>query len=310
MKNQRNWPKYNQSLKNRARLNFFVDVKAVEQSWLSLMKGCGQGRPEIYSDYAITICLTLKAVFGLALRQCEGFVESLFKTLQLNLDVPNYTLLSRRASCVDVKKVMGAAYRGHCECIVLDGTGLKMAGEGEWKVRTHGKGNRRQWVKLTISVDPTVQTITDFELSDAYSDEVQSALKIIDRAGTGLHTVIGDGSYDSDSVYQKGYREGFRVITPPCKNAVSSDLEVKPHRKDRNEAISRIASTPDGRKEWKQEVNYHRRSLVETAFFRLKNIFGGQVCAKRRENQISEVAIKLGILNKWTMIDNAIYAVS
>ncbi len=130
---QRNWPLYNRNLQNRASINMFVDVDSIQTLWLSEPKSgdLGKGRPQVYSDYAIRVCLSFGAAFRLPLRQTHGFVKSLMMALKVNIPLPDYTLLCLRMKRLDIKIAMRSIGVADCSCLILDATGLKMAGEGE-----------------------------------------------------------------------------------------------------------------------------------------------------------------------------------
>jgi len=151
----RNWKEYDAALVRRGALTLWVE-EATLQAWR--YQGPNQrGAQFEYSDLAIECLLTLRAVYHLTLRATEGFARSLFEVMGLDLEVPDHTTLGRRAAAVRITLPKRAEGPLH---LVLDSTGLKVYGEGEWKVRTHGYSKRRTWLKLHLAVDPETGSST------------------------------------------------------------------------------------------------------------------------------------------------------
>ena len=134
-----NWPAYNVALKQRGSLEVWFDPK---MDWFSLPSG-RPGRPLRFSDRAIELCLTLKGLFHLPLRQVAGLVASLLRLAKLDWPVPDYTTLCRRQKTLLVD--LGGRPSSGGLHLLVDSTGIKMMGEGEWKTRMHGASYRRQW---------------------------------------------------------------------------------------------------------------------------------------------------------------------
>jgi len=140
----RNWPEYNRALVNRYRLEVWLS-EGVAQGWYA-QPGGGRGRPLVYSDLALT-CLTIRALLDLPLRGCQGLLESVLT--RLGLAVPDYTVMCRRARTLKVRLPVRRR-PGETVHLVVDSSGLKVYGEGEWKVRAHGWSKRRTWRKLHL----------------------------------------------------------------------------------------------------------------------------------------------------------------
>ncbi len=142
-----NWAAYNEALKRRGSLTIWFDP---EMDWDAKPSG-KRGRSQTFSDAAIQTCLTMKVLFGMALRQTTGFVGSLLRLTGLDWDVPNFSTICRRQRTLAVN----IPYRGangplH---LLIDSTGIKVAGEGEWNARKHGGPKRRVWRKIHIGID-------------------------------------------------------------------------------------------------------------------------------------------------------------
>jgi hypothetical protein len=158
--------------------------------------------------------LTMKNVFHLPNRVIEGFVRSVFAMLKVSLSVPDHSTLSRRGK--GLKVALPKMVSGHLN-IVIDSTGLKIYGEGEWKVRTHGKSKQRIWRKLHIGADPEsgeieAVALTENSVSDA--DMLESLLNQIDQP---IDHFAGNGSYDKRKVYNNlnQYAPQAEVLIPP-----------------------------------------------------------------------------------------------
>jgi Transposase DDE domain len=157
-----NWAEYDRALVNRGNLTLWFDERHIAESWTP-PRPVGRGKPGSYSDVAIQTCLTLKTLFRLPYRATEGLLKSLMRLCALNLPVPDHTHMSRRAAALEVK-IPRRPRKGGTH-VVVDSTGLKIFGEGEWKVRQHGVGKRRTWRKIHLAVDETEKDIIGIEVT-------------------------------------------------------------------------------------------------------------------------------------------------
>jgi hypothetical protein len=189
----RNWRKYNAALVKRGSLAMWMDEAAVG-SWLEAQKSGQRGASRTYSDVAMTTMLVFKAVYHLPLRGAQGLVESIFHLMGLTLPVPHYSTLSRRQ--VGLELVMPRLRRGEALHLMVDSTGCKVYGEGEWKVRTHGKSKRRTWRKLHLGVDEQTGEIVAAVLSSNDVSDGEALPELLEQVGEALAQVSGDGGYD------------------------------------------------------------------------------------------------------------------
>ncbi|NSL85538.1 IS5 family transposase [Chitinophaga sp. Mgbs1] len=289
----RNWQDYNRGLKKRGEISLWLN-KEVLAGWEDNEKGSNRGRPCVYSDLAIETCLTIRKVFNLALRQCEGFLVALFRSLKIDLPVPDYTVLCRRASQLRLNiKSLGTSSKAID--LIVDSTGLKVQGEGEWKVRKHGAAKHRTWMKLHLGLDAASQQIMFSKLTtNAVTDE-QAVEELPTVIAGSIKSFTGDGAYDKTTVRKMLHTARIKQIIPPQKNAVINK-SGKAFLRSRNKAIADIKL--QSRKDWKIAVNYHRRSLAETAMFRYKTVIGANLQARSLINQKVEAIISCNILNK------------
>lgn len=292
-----NWSEYNRALVKRGSITFWVEDAAIK-NWFSSEHSGMSGRPEIYSDQAILLLLVLREIYSLPLRALQGFVESLFEQMGTDFPVPSYTQISRRAQKLN-KKIPTLLKKGARD-LIFDSTGLKVCGEGEWKVKIHGKGKRRTWRKFHIGIDACTQDVVVWEMTRNNEGDGSVAEGLLDHVKGKIDRAYGDGAYDGCSFRKKVYEKGGKTIVPPPRNATykwSSDGWQK--ERDSNLAeIQGLGGGEDGRKIWKKLSGYHVRSLAETGFSRIKRRFGGHLKARGVGGQRSECACKCLIINK------------
>lgn len=292
----RNWKTYEQALVQRGALTFWL-ADDLEATWRHVGKS-QRGAQFDYSDQAITILLTVKEVFHLTNRQVEGFMRSVFQLLHLDLPVPDHSTLSRRAKTLHIQLPKTA--RGPLT-IVMDSTGLKIYGEGEWKVRTHGKSKRRTWRKLHLGIDPVSGEIQAAALTTNSMSDDAMAEALLQQIEQPLDAYAADGSYDKRKVYRslQTHAPKARILIPPRKNArIWQHGNTRAERLPRDENLRAIRR--QGRKAWKQAAGYHVRSLAETGMYRLKTIFGDSLSTRLLETQTTQALIRCAALNKMT----------
>lgn len=288
----RNWHDYNEALKRRGSLIVWIEEEALKE-WKAKPTGTRGAQP-LYSDLAITSTLKIGKVYGQKLRQTEGLVASFFGLLCLDLKVPDYSTLSRRGGTVTV-----TLPKDEKEGItmIIDSTGLKVYGEGEWKVRKHGYSKHRTWRKFHVGVTPDGE-IRAVELTGNETGDNETVPALFAQEESTIDAFAGDGAYDTRDVYDLcRERKVARFLIPPQKNAKiwqHGNSSGPPHPRDEN--LRAIRST--SRERWKDDVGYHVRSLVETLMFRYKTIFGDRLDARNMPQQKTETLIKSSILNQ------------
>src|ERR1043165_1212575 len=213
----RNWSQYNAALTKRGSLTLWVDQSAIDH-WLCSDQPARRGSPLKYADAAIRCCLLLRAVFHLPLRQTQGLARSIFRLRDLDLPAPHYSLLSRRARHLNV--TLAAPSKKPIKHLVVDASGLKVFGEGEWKVRTHGQDYRRRWRKLHIGIDADSQQVVVALLTDATVVDPRALPRQLKQIEAPVERVYGDGAYDSRACYKAIHQCGARAIIPPRRGAV------------------------------------------------------------------------------------------
>jgi len=294
----KNWSEYDQALVQRGSLTFWLSDD-FERAWLYTGEK-QRGSQFDYSDKAIEIMLTIKEVFHLTNRGVEGFVRSLFVMMKIDLPVPDHSTLSKRGKALKVKLPKKASNRLN---LVLDSTGLKIYGEGEWKVRKHGYSKRRTWCKLHLGADPESGEIQAVHLTENSVSDATVVKELLEQIEQPLLACAADGAYDKRKVYDalNQHSPAVEILIPPRKNArIWRHGNSKAERLKRDENLRYIRK--HGRQQWKDASGYHMRSLAETAMFRLKAIFGAELSTRLMETQTTQALIRCLALNKMTLL--------
>lgn len=294
----RNWKDYNRSLINRGNLTIWFSEDAIKCWYQKPQKTKQRGRSFIYSDAYIELALTIRTLFHLPLRATQGFLEGLIFLLGLNLKVSHYSRLSRRAGDIDIQlNTLKNAGKTPTD-LVIDSTGLKIYGEGEWKMRTHGKQKRRTWRKYHVSVNPATHEVTAIQLTEANVHDC-TVLPALLSTQKHLGDVYADGAYSFKDGFDAIARAGGTPSIPIRSGTTLVNKEPSAGEKLRNRLLQEIWDA-GGRTKWKKTSGHHRRSLVETHMFRLKTILGDKLRGRNFANQQAEAKIIANILNKMT----------
>lgn len=289
----RNWRDYNSALVRRGSLTLWVEQRAVGR-WRERSRPARRGRRRLYSDLAITCALTLREVYGLPLRATQGLARSVLRLLGSDLPAPHYSTLSRRAATLDVKLPRLGQGPPH---LAVDSTGVKLYGEGEWKVRLHGADRRRTWRKLHLAVDHRTHEAPACSMTEQYVLDRRELPGLLRGVEGEVAEVLGDGAYDTRDCHAAIHRRGARSVIPPQKRA---RVRGSPESLGRDAASLRAREA--GLDVWKEEAGYHRRSLAETAMMRLKTIFSDRLRAREWRRQETEPRVRCVALNRMTSL--------
>src|SRR5829696_724771 len=303
-----NWPAYDASLRQRGSLTVWFTEEAIA-SWRAEPRTTRGGQPW-YSPLAILTALTVRAVFRLAFRQTEGLIGSIIGLLGLTLRVPDHTTLSRRAATVDVPQPRrpsteagGAAAPVH---LLVDSTGLKLCGPGEWLIEKHGTKTRRSWRKLHLGVDTDTGQIVATTLTTNDVGDGSQAGPLLDQVAGPVASFTGDGAYDQDGVYASVAERHpeAEVIVPPRASAVPSQTAVSaPTQRDRH--LQHIAD--HGRMAWQRASGYTKRAKAEAAIARWKQVIGDRLRAHTDERRATEVDVAAHVLNRMQELGRPTY---
>lgn len=293
-----NWAKYNDSLVSRGSITFWFDEEMLAV-WQHKNEATKRGRPFVYSNQAMECLLVLRELFQLPYRQTEGLARSLMQLMKVAVPIPDYSSLAKRAPHVAIPRAV--SLRPGAIDIVVDSTGLKVFGEGEWKVRKHGPGKHRTWRKLHLAINPQTHEIEAEVLTENNCIDATPVPELLAAIPGPIRSLCGDAAYDKWLVYDALELRGIEPIIPPQHNAkLSRGYRTGNAPRKRDLTILRIRSV--GSRQWKTEVGYHRRSLAETTMQRMKTVFGGELKNRLLENQKAEVRVRCRILNHHTQL--------
>lgn len=295
----RNWAQYDRGLVARGDIRLWLSAEAIAHWKAACRKTPGGQRT--FSNLAIETALTLGSMYGLPLRQCEGFVRSLIELMHLDLTAPDHTTLARRRRHVTVSDFRWPRTRP--VDIVIDSAGLKFYGAGEWARAKHGE-SRRSWRKLHISVNPVDHEIIAFELTDDDTSDASMAGALVSASGGDIRPVIADGADDGEPTYDairaaRPSKLPPRIVIPPQARSIpdKGSLHGGSQRERHAAEIAR-----HGRMAWQRRNGYGRRSLGETAISRVKRIDDGRLTSRTFGSQQNEIAIHIAIANKHMLI--------
>ncbi|MGF7212944.1 IS5 family transposase [Skermanella aerolata] len=288
-----NWLEYNEALRQRGSLTVWFTEDAIA-AWKAAPRTTPGGQPH-YSDLAITTALTLRAVFRLALRQTEGLIGSILQLLGLNLSVPDFSTLSRRAQSLELsaqpRSIGGPIH------LLVDSSGLKLSGPGEWLVEKHDTKKRRSWRKLHIGFDAVTGRIVASILTERDLDDASQVDPLLDQIAEPVELFLGDGGYDRTGVYTAldvRYPDAVIVVPPRADAVLSATADTDPTQRDRH--IQAI--TDKGRMAWQRDSGYNQGAGVEGQFARWKQVIGDGLRFYSDEARGTEVAIAAQVLNR------------
>lgn len=292
-----NWSAYNASLCKRGSLSVWFDPDMV---WHAEKSG-KRGRPEIFTDAAIQTCLTLKVLFGLPLRQTVGLVESLIRMAGLDWSAPDYSTLCRRQARIAVQIPYRAS--GQPLNLLVDSTGIKFRGDGEWQVRKHGASRRRQWRKVHIAMDTGTGDVRAIEFTSSRQGDSPLLPELLSQIPRDelINTVTADGAYDTRRCHGAIIERGANGIIPVRRNGRAWKDDC-PAAAARNEILRTTRRL--GRALWRKWSEYHIRSRVEARMNCLK-LFGERIMSRDPDRQTAEIQTRIAIMNRFNALGTA-----
>ena len=285
---------YDAVLRQRGSLTVWFTEEAIA-AWKAEPRTTRGGKPR-YSGLAIATALTLRAVFRLALRQTEGLIGSIIALLGLDLAVPDHTTLSRRTETLEVPRPR--SHRdGRPLHLLVDSTGLKLCGAGEWLLEKHGTKTRRAWRTLHIGTDADTGHIVAATLTGSDTSDASQVGPLLDQVDGPVASFTADGAYDWDGVYDDlaTRHPEAAVVVPPRANAVPSNTaDTAPTQRDRHLR----AIEERGRVGWQATSGYNWRALVEADVSRFKRVIGDALRSRTDRRRATELAIAVSALNR------------
>lgn len=289
---KRNWREYNKKLVQRGSLTFLIDPKIMKTLAPKAQKK-RKGRPLEFSDQLILLLLMIKVHYKMPYRMLEGFARFFFEQFK-KMKVPTYSLTCKRAKGLSIKLPKLSSCRP--KTVIVDATGIKVQGEGEWKVKVHGKGRPRKWIKLHVAIDERTQEIVGEISTEATVDDGKAFPKIMQQVRGRPKLVMGDGAYDDRDVRDLIWKKSGKCLIPPPSNAVCHGTDLE--RDDAIKVIRALGGDKIAKSIWGQLSGYSRRVLVETTFSRYKKMFGERAFSRTQERIVLENRLKCVLLNK------------
>ena len=292
-----NWKSYNDALKRRGSLLIWLDKAMVwraPEAWRN-------GRPPVFSDGAIQFCLMVKVLFGLPLRQTTGMVASILSMAGLDWPVPDFSTLSRREKTITVQ-IPSRRAPGPLNLLV-DSTGIKFLGDGEWLARKHGTHRRRQYRKVHLAMDTATGDIRAVEFTPSREGDSPVLPDLLDQIPEDeqIGTVTGDGAFDTRRCHTAILERGGTAVIPIRRNG-RLWKEDCPAAKARNDILR--ATQRFGRALWKRWSGYHARSRIE-ARMRCLKAFGEKITSRDPDRQTAEIHIRIALMNRFNVLGQA-----
>lgn len=290
----RNWAESDAAFRACGSLTLWVTPEAMNH-WAAQPRSTpgGQG---FYSDLAIETSLKLRLVFRQPRRQAEGLMASIFDLVELDLKAPDHSTVSRRAMRLKSISKRCALPAGPAH-ILIDSTGLKVFGAGEWSQEKHGQKSRCSWRKLQLAVDANTGLIVASILTEQDVDDPSHVGPLLDQIEHKIGQVTADGAYDGEPTYETIAQHDPQIedVIPPRATAQpSAQFETDPTMRDTH--LLMIQSL--GRLDWQEACGYGKRALVETTMGRYKATIGPRLRARDRRGQRIEAAVAVDVLNR------------
>jgi hypothetical protein len=293
-----NWRTYNRALINRGRLTVWFDEQAIA-AWRNTAPAAGPGAPRVYTDLAIECALVFKSVYHLSLRAAQGLLSSVVELMQLTVPIPDYSTDSRRQGVLAVRSSLTP--RRSPRHIVIDATGLKVYGAGEWRIDKHRVSRRRTWRKLHLGVDERTKEIVAVELTGSRVHDSQPLPAVLEQPPDPIAQVSGDGAYDTRACYAAVLKRGATPTFVPRRTAkLYSTTNPPAWRATRNGILQQMAVL--GRSTWRVLSGCTRQSIAENTMFRFKRLFGGRLWARGLASQRIEAVVKCMTHNRMTQV--------
>jgi hypothetical protein len=293
-----NWAEYIEGLRRRGDLTVWICDDALDL-WTAPRGTTPGGQPH-YFDLAIELCLTLGKVFKQPLRQTQGLMRGIAEVLGVEIAVPDFSTLSRRGNGVILQTGPRADKQAAIH-LVVDSTGLKIFGEGDWLEEKHKtKAKRKSWRKLHLGLDLVSGQIVCSDLTADDIGDPTALPSLLDQTDGPVDLFLADGAYDGEptvAALTERLGSAIKATIPPAKNAALSPGALRnPSIRDRH--IGEIEA--DGRMAWQKSSRYNQRSRIETQIGRWKAVIGHKLKARSFENQNTEAKIGVRILNRMT----------
>lgn len=225
-------------------------------------------------------------------------MQSLLRLVGMDWDVPDFSPLCRRQKTLNVS----IPYRGGTGPLnlLIDSTGIKAEGEGEWNAGKHGGPKRRIWRKIHIAIDEETLEVRAVEVTGDNIGDAPVLPDLLDQipADEEIGSVTADGAYDTRKCHAAIAARDAAAVILPRKNA-KAWKPTSTGAVARNEALR--ASKYLGRAIWRRWSGYHRRSRVEAKMNCIK-LLGQSLMARDFDHQVAELRVPIAVLNGYTAL--------
>lgn len=305
-----NWNEYNKHLKKRAKIfSFLKDVIPIWYEDNNTRRN--RGRPFKYSNEAIMFTVAISYLCRLSLRGSTSLISDAIETMNINLDTPDFSIISRRIRKMDIKikdhrSSLGRKRASDGLVILIDSTSVNIYNASHMKEnsKTHLYKHYDQVRKMHIALDLDSKQVMNFEYSEGSERDHRILPPLINNVDYNIKEVIADRAYDTLENHKVCVNRNILPTIPPNPNSVShKDISDLYYRNCYVEEINNHANYPDGFKEWKIKHGYGRRAIAEAYFSRFKRIFGFNLRCKTERNRQQELLIKCNLLNKFISFD-------
>lgn len=291
MGHKRDWVHYNKHLVNRGKLHFWVSPQALK-NWQA-KKRKKNGHPFVYSNDLIQAICYLRFKFRISLREVEGLFGSFVVAMRKRLRIPCYTQVCRRMKALALPSELVA--KRNVTDIVLDTTGLKVYGEGEWRAERYG--GKKRWKKLHLALDVKTGKLVFTEITDEHVHDTACLEEALKRANRRKGKVLFDGIADSVKCYRLAKKYNKQLLTPPKRGAVLREEEELLGRNDAVRIIRGLGNDQTAKSIWGKLAGYNRRVIIESMISRWKRLYGGDLKSRCEERKKKEIQLKAMMIN-------------
>lgn len=296
-----NWPDYNKALVKRGSVTVYLPADVIKAWQPRKCKNKLQGGQFKYSDIAIETTIAVKIAMHMPYRATQGFITSVFELMGVNISVPNYTTMCRRINKIEMPELANINDEKHIH-VVVDSTGLKIFGQGQWSEEKHGLKKRRKWRKFHLTIDRDSHAIIAQELTESDISDDAVVPQMLEDIEQEITHFSADTAYDTNEIYDaitSKHGNNVTIAIPPRPNAaLSANYNKSPTKRDHN-----ILFVEEyGKYRWQDYSDYNYRALAETGMFRYQALISEQLFSRRFTAQKVEARIACRVLNRLTAL--------
>jgi DDE family transposase len=296
---------YNNNLRDRGRIFHLLDE--AEKVWLYIKTEKVKKSKFVYSDLLMQTLAVIRYLLKYPYRQLQGFLEDYINYKKINLPIPDFTTLSRRMSklSLEIRDHRSKSNTTDPIEIAIDSTGINIyhtgGGHSKDNLETRKFKHLEQVRKLHVALNPETKEVLAMQMTEGHIADGDVIPNLLNDIPDYIEKLYADGAYDRKTVRLACYNRKIKQVIPPSKVSVTRRASKEEHEDfwdERNEAVL-MCNYLGGRKLWKKMTNYHRRSLIEAFFGKIKMIFGFHFMNRSEKGRKVELAIKIKMLNSY-----------